>query len=229
MRVKKLTVVVVSSVGLALLLGGRILAADAGPGPDRDTGSQAEADRPQPPGPPGGPAMGRRRPPGAQPGGRRGPGGGFGRRGPPQMRPAGPPSEGGANRPGRPDRPGPRSPGHPGGPPRWPHHNWENLQKNEPEMYKLLVAERDLERQERELSIQYRRAPGPQRAAVKAELKELVGKHFEVRQQRRMLELKGLEKELRRLREAIDRRNEARDALVGKRITQLIGEDDIDF
>ena len=87
-----------------------------------------------------------------------------------------------------------------------------------------------LDRQERELAMQYRRAPAGQRAAIKERLDELVDKHFEVRQERRLLELKRLEEELNRLREAIDRRNEARKELVGKRISELVGEEnELDF
>ena len=95
-------------------------------------------------------------------------------------------------------------------------------------MYPLLKEDYDLERQTGEVAIQYRRAPREQRPAIKERLQELVNKHFDVRQQRHRLELKRLEEELQRLRDAIDRRNEARQALVGKRVSQLLGEE-LDF
>ena len=60
---------------------------------------------------------------------------------------------------------------------------------------------------------------------LKEQLGELVNKHFEVRQQRRQLELKRLEEELERLRDAIESRNEARDELVRQRVVEILGEE----
>jgi len=58
----------------------------------------------------------------------------------------------------------------------------------------------------------------------------VIAKHFEVRQQRRQLQLARFEKELQRMREEIERRNEKRAEIVGKRIAELVGErSDIDF
>ncbi len=100
------------------------------------------------------------------------------------------------------------------------------LEKSDPEMYKLVKADMDLERQTRELAMQYRQAPTDERAKLKAQVTELVGKHFDVRQQRRALELKRLEAELQRLREASDRRQKAREKLVGQRVDDLLGHED---
>ncbi len=69
-----------------------------------------------------------------------------------------------------------------------------------------------------------------QREKLKPQITELVNKHFDVRQQRRSLELKRLEDELQRLRETIDRRSKARKEIVEKRVSELIGrEDDLRF
>jgi hypothetical protein len=115
------------------------------------------------------------------------------------------------------------------GPPFGPG-NLEAMQKIDPEMYKLLKEDRDLERQTRELAMQYHRAPSSQREKLKPQIVELVNKHFDVRQQRRSLELKRLEDELQRLRETIDRRSKARKEIVEKRVSELVGrEDDLRF
>jgi hypothetical protein len=114
----------------------------------------------------------------------------------------------------------------PMGPPRWPHEDWGSMEKNDPEMYQLLKSDMDLDRQARELAMQYTRAPKDQREKIRQQVQELVDKHFEVRQQRRSLELKRLEDELKRLREAMERREKARKELVGKRVTSLLGTDD---
>ena len=116
--------------------------------------------------------------------------------------------------------------GFPMGPPRWPHQDWESLEKNDPDMYKLLKQEDDLDRQTQELSMQYRRAPTAQRDGLKKQIEKVVGEQFEVRQQRRQLELKRLEDELQRLREAIEKRTKSREQLVGKRVAELLGQDD---
>ncbi len=96
-------------------------------------------------------------------------------------------------------------------------------------MFKRLEADRELERETRELAMQFRMAPSDERDTIRKRVDELVNKHFEVRQERRELELKRLEKELDRLSDAIKQRNESRDALVKKRISQILGEDDLDF
>jgi len=93
-------------------------------------------------------------------------------------------------------------------------------------MYKLLRADADLDRQSRELAAQYRVAPTAQREQIKKDLQKLVDQQFEVRQQRRQLEVKRLEEDLQRLRDAIDRRNKVRADLVGKRVAELLGEDE---
>jgi hypothetical protein len=176
---------------------------------------------------PGGPGGGERGPGGNNPGvpgrpfegGRGLPEGGFGPG--PGMRPPGP---GGAPGIGPGGMPGMR----PGG--FFPGHDLESMRENDPEMYKLEMADREMERQTAELSGQYRNAPKDRRDAIRKELEELIGKHFEVRQERRMLQLTRLEKELARMRDEIERRNERRGEIVGKRITDLVGEKgDLDF
>jgi hypothetical protein len=206
----------------------------------------AQADR-QPPGdppdgPPGGPpgAGGEDRPPhgppgmgpgfpppGGPPG--MGPGGmGPGGMGPGGMGPQGPGREG--DRRGPPNGPDGRArherglqagPGMPG-----PREHLAMLEKSDPEMYKLVKADMDLERQSRELAMQYRRASSDERAKLKDKIKEVVAKHFDVRQERRALELKRLETQLQRLRESIERRKNDRDKLVDQRVSELVGREE---
>jgi hypothetical protein len=115
------------------------------------------------------------------------------------------------------------------GPPGPPHGPWgdlQSLEKIDPEMYKLLKQDQDLERQTRELVMQYRRAPSGEREKLKSQITDLVNKHFDVRQQRRSLEFNRLEAELQRLRDAIDRRSKARKEIVQKRVSELIERED---
>lgn len=155
--------------------------------------------------------------------------------GPPDRRgrAPGPPSQKESMRPGHPGGPGPGlGPGwpHPPGPPRWPFWDWSALEKSDPEMYKLLKEEADLDRRSLALAAQYRRAPAEGREEIKKELSKLVDQHFDVRQKRRQLELKRLEEGLQRLRDAIEQRNKARKQIVEKRVIELLGQEaDIGF
>ena len=204
MTLNRLVVSMLSSVALGLLLCSVASAQDEGPPPRGDGPPRPEVGR-RPPGPPPGRGMGKGRQFGPRSG--RGPGqpGDFRPRGPRESRPPGPPH---------------------GGPFRWPHHDWE---KADPEMYKLIKGDHDLDRQARDLSAKYRRAKDEERSAIKEQLVETVNKHFEIRQQRRQLQLKRLEEELKRLRQAIEDRDKAREALVGKRVSELTGEKKVDF
>lgn len=161
--------------------------------------------------------------------GLRGPGA-FGPPGPPDGAdgPEGPRPGGPGPRGPRPGMPGPGvpGPGQPPGPPRWPHQDWESLQRNDPEMYKLQRADADLDQRTRELAVQYRQAAKEQREAIQKDMEKLVGEHFDVRQERRMLEIKRLQEELKRLQESIDKRKAAREQIVKNRVEELLGTDD---
>jgi hypothetical protein len=104
------------------------------------------------------------------------------------------------------------------------------MRNNDPEMYKLLKEDAELDRKSRELAVEFRRAPKDQREKIKLLLEQVVNQHFEVRQQRRSLELKRLEEELKSLRDRMDRRAKARKEIVNKRVSELLGvEDDMHF
>jgi hypothetical protein len=115
--------------------------------------------------------------------------------------------------------------GPPFGPPR-PRDDFGNLERNDPEMFKALKEEAELERQTLELSRQFRQAPKDRREELKKEIEVTVGKHFEVRQQRRLLEVKRLESEVQRLRDSIESRNKVRAEIIKRRIGELTGEGD---
>jgi hypothetical protein len=100
-----------------------------------------------------------------------------------------------------------------------------SLEKTDPEMYKLLKAENDLDRRSREAAQEYRDAAKGERTKLKEGLKKLVTEQFEVRQQRRKLELTRFEEELKRLRDAADRREKNSQQIIDKRVSELLGED----
>jgi hypothetical protein len=192
-------------------------------------GSRSE-DEPPPP-----PAKGAaRRPRGGSPddgppeGGPRGFGGSFG------ARSGGPPGAGfgggmrgnsfGGFGGGGYGMPGPGMPGMgPGGYGAWP-------AGDDPEMQEVMKQDADLERQAHEMAEHVRQARGEERSKVKADLTKIVNTQFEVRQKRRQLQLKRMEEELQRLRDAISKRNDSRESIVENHIRELVGEPrDLDF
>jgi hypothetical protein len=107
---------------------------------------------------------------------------------------------------------------------------FEQLRESDPEMAKLAEADMDLERQTQEVSDQFHRAPNADaREKLKKELMELVDKHFEVRQERRELEIKRLEEQLERLRTSLKKRMDDRKVLVQQRIARLLGDEELGF
>ena len=100
------------------------------------------------------------------------------------------------------------------------------MRTNDPELFKAMQDDFDLERQSRDLADQYRRARKDDQAKIKEKLVEIVNKHFEVRQQLRNLEVKRLEEQLKQLRDKIDQRTKNRKEIVDKRIIELTGADE---
>ncbi len=92
-------------------------------------------------------------------------------------------------------------------------------------MNKLIKAENDLDRRTQVAARAYREASKDQRAKLKEDLTKLVTEQFEARQQRRKLELTRLEDELKRLRDAADRREKNKPQIIEKRVSELSGEE----
>jgi hypothetical protein len=110
--------------------------------------------------------------------------------------------------------------------------NLANMKDQDPEMYKLKMADLVLEEQTIDLTAKYRGISDnvDARAKVKQEIEGVVNKHFDVRGQLLLLKLKRLESQLQILHENIDRRTKARKEIVDKRVSDLIGrEEDVGF
>ena len=112
-------------------------------------------------------------------------------------------------------------------PPTGPFQNWDQLEKSDPELFKLLKQDAELDRTTRQLTMQYRQTvDADSKAEIGAQLAETVAKHFDVRQKRRALELERLEKELNRMKELFEKRNESRDKIIEQRLKELKGEEE---
>ena len=98
--------------------------------------------------------------------------------------------------------------------------DFESLKTRDPELYEAMQDDRDLERQTRDLAAQFSHSG---EVKIKEKLAEIVDKHFAVRQQLRMLEVKRLEQQVKQLRDKIEQREKDRKVIVAKRISELVG------
>lgn len=102
--------------------------------------------------------------------------------------------------------------------------------REDPEMEALNRSDFDLDQQTRDLSEELRTAKGGDREKIEAEISEVITRHFDVRQERRELQIQRMEDELKKLREAMTKRNESRNQIIKRRLAELIGnEDDLGF
>jgi len=231
-----------------LCLSAAAVKADEGPEAEKRPPERAKAGEREGAGPRDGDRPPNRRPPdrpvgkGDRPEGGR-PEGGRGEERPP--RDGDRPVDGSRGRPGGPDRPFRPDARQFDGPPRDPagrgdgarHPGREGfrdmhpeMRERDPEMFELFAADHALERETRELAEGLRNGGrGGNRDELKTKLKEVVQRHFDVRQKRRELELQRIEKQLEGLRKSNKERLEKRQSLIDKRVNELIGENDSDF
>lgn len=92
------------------------------------------------------------------------------------------------------------------------------------EMAELMRSDHELEQRSMQLAHRYRMSRDEARDDLKKELEEVVNKHFDVRQQRRELQIKRMEESLEKLRGTIKKRADAREEIVDKRLRELMGE-----
>jgi hypothetical protein len=103
------------------------------------------------------------------------------------------------------------------------------MRQVDPEMAELVEQDQELERETYQLADLIRRASAEKRKEIRASLEAVINEHFEVRQNRRKLELERLEAELTRLRESIETRTKARQEIVDRRVAEVLGEDELEF
>ncbi len=96
----------------------------------------------------------------------------------------------------------------------------------DPEMFELDQVDRNLEHKSHQLAIRFRQTEGEEREKIAEELADVVNEHFTIRQKRRKLEIERIERELRKLLENVQAREEAREDIIHRRLMELKGEDD---
>ncbi|MDO4585081.1 MAG: hypothetical protein Q4D62_13380 [Planctomycetia bacterium] len=94
--------------------------------------------------------------------------------------------------------------------------------KKHPEFQKLLQEEVRLEKETRTLVKKFKDAPESEQKSIRKELENVVTEHFQVRQQRRLYELKLMEERIQILREDIEDRDKNAGKIVKKRMNDLL-------
>ena len=100
------------------------------------------------------------------------------------------------------------------------------LRERNPELFQLSVEEIGLRGELDRLAADCRRQREGARAdELRAELREKVGRAFELRQRIKEGEVAELERKLADLRDGLERRSERRDELIDQKLTELLRED----
>lgn len=97
------------------------------------------------------------------------------------------------------------------------------------EMQELMKKEADLSKKTSELVGSLKGASADKKAEIRTQLVAAVEEHFAVRQAQREHQLKRIEEEVKKLREAIEKRNTSKKEIIERRIAELTGEDTIGF
>jgi hypothetical protein len=100
-----------------------------------------------------------------------------------------------------------------------------SLGGDDPEMAQLAEAEGELARSSEDLLGQYAATDNAdEQKRIRAELRDALAKQFDVQRQRRELELARVEERIKKVREQLKKRNDARDTIVDRRLDQLIND-----
>jgi hypothetical protein len=103
------------------------------------------------------------------------------------------------------------------------------LKKNDPEIYALRIEEYKLNRKIEGIAEGIRKGDGKVDAEKEKEIKELLAKQFDLRQQTREKELQRLEKKVLEVREGINRRKADKERILKERlktVTEKPGDKD---
>lgn len=96
---------------------------------------------------------------------------------------------------------------------------------NDPELSKVLVEEAKLDQEANSIIEEYAKTEDEgQRSKLKSKLSAALEKQFDLQQKRRELEVTRIENQLKKLRELMRKRSDARQAIVDKRLDQLVRE-----
>ena len=101
----------------------------------------------------------------------------------------------------------------------------ENMKKNDPERFKLLQEDAEMDRKIKELVRQYKaETNAEQKEALRKEITELCAKHFDVRQKRRELDLARMKAWLNQMEQGVEKSRQNKDKIIDQRINSLLDD-----
>lgn len=99
----------------------------------------------------------------------------------------------------------------------------ERLKENEPERYERVLQEKKLESQARQLAQAFEEADEAKKAEIKTEMKTVLARAFDLRQQNRQYEIQRLEAKLQELKENNQVRLDNKERIIEKRLEEMLG------
>ena len=101
----------------------------------------------------------------------------------------------------------------------------ENMKKNDPERFKMLQEDAELDLKIKELVRKFKsEKDGEQNEALRKEITELCVKHFDVRQQRRELDLARMKAWLNQMEQGVEKSRQNKDKIIEQRIKSLLDD-----
>jgi hypothetical protein len=99
------------------------------------------------------------------------------------------------------------------------------VKDKDPEMYAIRKKEHELNRKVKQLAGEIRRTSGPEREKKIAELKGALEESFGMRTMMRQREIGHMEKELEKMKQQAQKRQQNKDIIIDQRLKELIGEE----
>lgn len=100
------------------------------------------------------------------------------------------------------------------------------FRRKHPEYFELIEEDVRLEKKTAELAGQWKNAQDGEKGGIKNELTEVATKHFKIRQDRRLYELRLMEEKIQDMRKDIERRNGRLEKIIHHRVKNLLEKDE---
>jgi hypothetical protein len=101
-----------------------------------------------------------------------------------------------------------------------------DLARENPVLYARILEHRKLENRSRRLARGLAQESGAGRDAVMAELRDVLDRSFQIKQELMRMDVQEMAEDLEELRSLIDKRQDNKDALIQRRLKELTGDDE---
>ena len=101
----------------------------------------------------------------------------------------------------------------------------ENMRRNDPERFNLLKSDAEMDWKIRNLVFKFKKEKDAEKKeALRKEISELCAKHFEVRQQRREMDLARMKAWLNQMEQGLEKSRQNKDKIIEERIKFLLDD-----